>query len=164
MTSTTMDAKNDESTTCHALPCNIEFTGKAPVYLYFQPHPVESNNTDNDTSTANTSSSSSSSTTCLQAAQFRGRGLLACTSSPQETVHGRLLQVHDKNSSSNNNTGGVSVQASFEHLTEWHHEHQPAAVHAAMQKHDRVKLARDWFPVAAALHAPGPVPVVVTNK
>jgi hypothetical protein len=67
MDTTEEKKKNDESATCHALPCSIEFTGKAPVYLYFQPHPVE-----NDTS-----SSSGSSSASFQAAQFRGRGILA---------------------------------------------------------------------------------------
>jgi hypothetical protein len=161
---TTKEKQNDESaTTCHALPCNIEFTGKAPVYLYFQPHSVESD----------ASSSSGSSSNSFQAAQFRGRGLLACSNSnstvadsssnspthPQETeLHGRMLTV-------NSDKTGVSVQASFEHLTEWHHEHQPAAVHQATKLNknpNRVQLARDWFPIAAALHAPVPVPVEST--
>jgi hypothetical protein len=156
---TTEEKKNDESATCHALPCSIEFTGKAPVYLYFQPHPVE-----NDTS-----SSSGSSSTSFQAAQFRGRGLLACSSNtisntgsgssdspthpPEKALQGRLLAV-------NSDKTGVSVQATFEHLTEWHHEHQPAALQQATQPNknpNRVQLARDWFPVAAALHAPVPV-------
>jgi hypothetical protein len=158
---TTEEKKNDKSV-CHALPCKIEFTGKAPVYLYFQPHAVE-----NDTSSSSSSSSSSgSSSSSFQAAQFRGRGLLACSSSsttdsssnspthPQEPVlHGRLLAV-------NSDKTGVSVQANFEHLTEWHHEHQPAAVQQATKLNknpNRVQLARDWFSVAAALHAPVPV-------
>jgi hypothetical protein len=154
---TTEEKKNDESATCHALPCNIEFTGKAPVYLYFQPHSVE-----NDTSSSTGSSSAS-----FQAAQFRGRGLLACSSNtgssssssdspthpPETALQGRLLTV-------NSDKTGVSVQASFEHLTEWHHEHQPAALQQATQLNknpNRVQLARDWFPIAAALHAPVPV-------
>lgn len=156
---TTEDKKNDESATCHSLPCKIEFTGKAPVCLYFQPQSVE-----NDTSS---NSNSGSSSTLFQAAQFRGRGLLAFSSSsnsppthPQETeLHGRLLTV-------NSDKTGVSVQATFEHLTEWHHEHQPAAVHQATKLNknpNRVQLARDWFAIAAALHAPVPVPVPVES-
>jgi hypothetical protein len=153
---TTEDKKNDGSATCHALPCKIEFTGKAPVYLYFQPQSVE-----NDT----TSSSSGISSTSFQAAQFRGRGLLACNSSskspthpPETALHGRMLTV-------NSDKTGVSVQASFEHLTEWHHEHQPAAVQQATKLNknpNRVQLARDWISIAAALHAPVPVPVEST--
>jgi hypothetical protein len=152
---TTEEKKNDESATCHALPCKIEFTGKAPVYLYFQP---QSQSVENDTN-----SSSGSSSTSFQAAQFRGRGLLACNSSnaptpPETALHGRMLTV-------NSDKTGVSVQASFEHLTEWHHEHQPAAVQQASKlskNPSRVQLAQDWFSVAAALHAPVPVPVEST--
>ena len=153
---TTEDKKNDGSaTTCHALPCKIEFTGKAPVYLYFQPQSVESG----------TSSSTGSSSTSFQAAQFRGRGLLACnnssnspTNSPETAMHGRMLTV-------NSDKTGVTVQASFDHLTEWHHEHQPAAVQQATKLNknpSRIQLARDWFSIAAALHAPVPVPVEST--
>jgi hypothetical protein len=142
---TTEEKKNDESATCHALPCKIEFTGKAPVYLYFQPQSVESD-----------ASSSSDSSPTFQAAQFRGRGLLACnSSSPETTLHGRMLTV-------NSDKTAVTVQASFDQLTEWHHEHQPAAVQQATKLNknpSRVQLARDWFSVAAALHAPVPVPV-----
>jgi hypothetical protein len=161
----TEEQKNDGSATCHALPCKIEFTGRAPVHLYFQPQSVE-----NDTS-----SSSGSSSTSFQAAQFRGRGLLACSNStgtvssssssisptnpPETALHGRMLAV-------NSDKTGISVQASFEHLTEWHHEHQPAAVQQATKLNknpSRVQLARDWFSVAAALHAPVPVPVPVES-
>lgn len=151
---TTEEKKIDESATCHALPCKIEFTGKAPVYLYFQPQSVE-----------NDASSSSDSTASLQAAQFRGRGLLACNTSsysptdpPETALHGRMLTV-------NSDKTGVSVQASFEQLTEWHHEHQPAAVQQAAKLNknpSRVQRARNWFSVAAALHAPVPVPVEST--
>jgi hypothetical protein len=152
---TTEEKKNDGSATCHALPCKIEFTGKAPVYLYFQPQSVE-----NDTSSSIGSSSAS-----FQAAQFRGRGLLACNNSSNSPTHAPESELHGRMLTVNSDKTSVSVQASFEHLTEWHHEHQPAAVQQATKLNknpSRVQLARDWFSIATALHLPVPVPVEST--
>lgn len=154
------------STTCHSLPCTIEYTGKAPVYLYFQPETLT-----NPAEQADDGAHDADDTTkpAMQAAQFRGRGLLAPAATTTSTtsdanatkpaVHGRLLNISSSTSSSNNANTTVSVQAHFDTLTDWHHEHQPAAVLQALQLNNRSQTATDWFPVASALHAPIPVPI-----
>jgi len=138
---------NDSSTTtCHALPCDIDYTGKAPVYLYFRPQPLQ-----------DTPNAVNNDKTAQLAAQFRGRGLLAAAPT---AVHGRMLTVNNNNHIDNT----VTVSASFSHCTEWHHEHQSAQVKLNVQHFDRVTAATNWFPIAAALHAPIPVGVDATAQ
>jgi len=115
------------TTTCHALPCNIDYTGKAPVDVYFRPAPV------NDE---------------YQAATLRGRGLLAPTSKEDDSQwQGHVL-------TKDHATNKLKTVTTFEHLAEWHHEHLLSAMN---QKESRLQTANDWMEVAKALHAPLPV-------
>jgi hypothetical protein len=109
------------TTECHILPCSIDYTGKAPVSVYFQPTPFQEG--------------------LYQAAQFRGRGLLALE---PVAVSGRLLNVKDNK---------VTTQASFDRITEWQHVHQTAALTSS----GRVQRALDWNEIASALHSKLPV-------
>ena len=124
MSSLNSDRPADE---CHALPCSIDFKGKAPAHIFFQPTKL------NET---------------LLVSTFRGRGLLA--SKPTESIEGRLLTVDHQ--------GQVKTTAAFTNITEWHHEHQPAAVQQAVRlQGSRVQQATEWCRIANALHAPIPV-------
>jgi len=135
------------STTCHALPCNIEYTGKAPVDVYFRPAPIIHDEERGDGEQQHSS---------FQAATLRGRGLLAenC-SDPNMVVHGRLLSVIDGHGGADPNKKQQRVLetvATFDRLTEWHHEHL-----VQTKKESRLRTALDWMETAAALHTPLPV-------
>lgn len=78
------------------------------------------------------------------AAQFRGRGLLAVVARP---VHGKIVHADGKQ---------LITEASFESMTEWHHEHQPEALERKSTD-ERVARASEWCQIAAALHQPIPV-------
>jgi hypothetical protein len=60
---------NNHATTCHWLPCNLNYDGMAPVHQYFQEEPLEDD---------------------IRAAQLRGRGLLSHAKSLK--LDGALLQ------------------------------------------------------------------------
>lgn len=124
-------------TTCHSLPCNIEYSGKAPVNVYFQPAELEDGK--------------------YQAATFRGRGLLAKNDVGNSTVkvEGRLLQVV---SSSSSDTKQLKEVATFDQYTEWYHEHQVQAVEQRATSANRWSTALEWMEIAVALHAPLPLP------
>jgi hypothetical protein len=135
------------STTCHGLPCNIDYTGRAPVDVYFRPTALPDGK--------------------FQAATFRGRGLLA--NAPVEEG-----SMNDNESNTNPSLNGylfeiVSAEvgekqlrsvASFDRFTEWHHEHHLNTVaqkESASQGCTRLGNALDWIEIATALHAPLPV-------
>lgn len=127
----------------HVLPCNVSFSGKAPVSVYFQPARL------NDTT---------------DAACFRGRGLLARTSPPElesSSPHAidadvRLLRVRPNAHATD--VGVVQSLASSRSLREWHHEHDPKMLSIVKQNNaNRLVQARNWCRVAEALHQPLPI-------
>ena len=148
--STVSSSSGAGTTTCHALPCNIDYTGRAPVDAYFRPAPItlplKGGDHDDDASSTRPQ---------YQAATFRGRGLLArCPDTEgdkSKKFQGLVLSNH-------NNDGGqqqLQTVQTFDSLIEWHHEHFTSAVD---QKPSRLQTAVDWLETASALHAPIPVP------
>jgi hypothetical protein len=138
-------------TTCHGLPCNIDYTGRAPIDVFFRPTALPDGK--------------------FQAATFRGRGLLANAPVDDDGT------VNDTNVESNTNPslnghlfeivsaegGGKQLRsvASFDRFTEWHHEHHLKSVaqkESASHGCTRLGNALDWIEIAAAMHAPLPVP------
>jgi hypothetical protein len=89
--------------------------------MYFYPQPLESDGHHG-----------------IQAAQFRGRGLLA----KPVSANGQVIVV------TSNKMQNVSI---FDKVTEWQHVHQPASVTSSSSRISRVE---DWYEVALALHAP----------
>lgn len=114
-------AAEKSPTTCHWLPCTMDYDGMAPVHMYFAPQAL-----DNE----------------VKAAQLRGRGLLSVQSSPQKTeaLRGAILQI--------SSGGAIHRQASFENINEWHHEHSIAAAKRQVSQLDN---ARNWCQVARAV-------------
>jgi hypothetical protein len=123
----------------------MDYDGMAPAHMYFAPQAVD----DDDDEVV------------VHAAQLRGRGLLSVvelepsqsssSSSPQRhtgtttTTTGGILQI------SNDGGGGggaIRLEASFETILEWHHEHSIAA---AKRQVSQVENARNWCHVARAV-------------
>jgi len=137
------------STTCHALPCNIDYTGKAPVEVYFRPAPVLVQGESGDDEAQQPPK--------YQAATLRGRGLLASAvnNSVGGSSAGSSCQIQGCVLAKDDSGQQLKTVTHFETLTEWHHEHSPVAL---AQKESRLRTAVDWLETAAALHAPIPVP------
>lgn len=141
---------------CHILPCSLDFTGPAPVRRYFQPQTLQSRRS--------SSSSSSTGDAPVQAAQFRGRGLLA---GPAVAVSGQVWELEDRRDDSNPGGTAITCLAQFSHVTEWQHAHLVEQVQQQQQQQqqptlvrsdgNRVQRALEWMELAAALHAPLPV-------
>jgi hypothetical protein len=112
--------QNDDST-CHVLPCNIEYTGMAPTHVYFRP--VEQD--------AGAYSSS----------MFRGRGLVAKKNNKDshKNLQGALLSIQKDQ---------LQVKASFSNMLEWHHEHHPDALKYVNDSNNRMTLAQEWSEMA----------------
>jgi Ribonuclease H2 non-catalytic subunit (Ylr154p-like) len=157
---------------CHILPCKIDYSGPAPVDVYFQPTPIPQTKPKRCITVSNEDykkflnglipSRTSASPVVgpgedppnLQAAQFRGRGLMATY--PPTPVHACVLSLNT------NTTGGSSVvvaevekQAVVTTISEWQHEHLESAV-LRTQRNGASRVARglEFCRVAAALHQP----------
>jgi hypothetical protein len=61
---TTVNDNSTSSSTCHMLPCNIDYEGMAKTHMYFKPMQVEEG---------------------ILASTFRGRGLLAAATTTTTT-------------------------------------------------------------------------------
>jgi hypothetical protein len=128
---------NASETECHALPCNIEFTGRAPVKVYFTPHSVK--NRENESAR-------------IYSAQFRGRQLLAVD--PQQnhqgvSMQGRLLEVDPCKPKTSEER--IKVKGKFGSIFEWKHECEPAVLENSSANNSRVRTALDWCDVARAV-------------
>ena len=127
--STAIDPESSKVTAdCHILPCKTDYAGKAQVDSFFCPAMVHAD---------------------LQAAQFRGRGLLAAA--PTQ-VQARVLTVHP-------DQGQVVNGVSVSRVSEWHHEHFEQAI--ASPSHinsSRIARALEWCHVTQLLHQPLAVP------
>jgi len=132
------DDVNADRSECHILPCAVDYTGPAPVRRYFRPQTLEPRRRRGDP--------------LVQAAQFRGRGLLA---GPAVAVSGQVWELEDRKHDHGAPTQTVHRLAQFSRVTEWQHAH---LVEQVQQQHgNRVQRALEWMELAAALHAPLPV-------
>lgn len=92
-------------TSCHWLPCSIDYDGQAPVSQYFRPEPIDPKN---------------NSDAATQGATFRGRGLLAKkVQRLPDGIEGNVLVACTRHS------GQVKVCESFKSVYEWEHEWNP---------------------------------------
>jgi Ribonuclease H2 non-catalytic subunit (Ylr154p-like) len=129
------------TTTCHWLPCTMDYNGMAPVHMYFVPQFVENNENNSNNNNNNNN---------IMAAQLRGRGLLSSrhcsvetstTTTTNSTTHGVVLSI--------SNIGGtIHHQASFSEINEWHHEHSIAALKRQVSQ---LEIAEKWCQVAKAV-------------
>lgn len=133
---------------CHMLPCKIEFTGRAPVEVYFSPHLVSGQGTTNE---ANEDSEGQGDR--VYGSQFRGRQLLATDPYQPSTgtiIQGRLLEVDAHIAKSSEDR--VQVKGKFTSVLEWKHESDPAVLrNSSSNQNSRVRAAMKWFDVAHAV-------------
>ena len=124
---------------CHALPCNIEKSCKAPCSIYFRPTALDDDDENNDG---------------IEAACFRGRGLLAQKAAGEEQQVLHLLRLVEQKQNGGGETKKKLQPVLKCILQEWHHEHQPNA--RALQLPGRGRQVADWMEVSQALHDPLP--------
>jgi hypothetical protein len=166
---------------CHAVPCNIGYTGPAPgVDVYFRPVPIT-----NAATKPNDGMDENEPAPKYQAATIRGRGLLAKLGSSDGNctkVRGHVFQVkacnpgstHDSVTNRINTNDGIESELrclqsilSFDQYTEWHHEHQTSVLEqsriavtpgssSTTIKGTKLDRATEWMTVAESLHAPLP--------
>ena len=162
--STDNDAYNDNQTQhwqpCHSLPCNIDYSGRAQVEVYFSPQliPTSEATSNNDPMVPTIQEDR------VYSAQFRGRQLLAAepyqhTSSvhdvanpnPVQQQQGRLLEIDATKGQSSK--GVVRVKAKFSNIHEWKHEYDPDVVRRnnVIGHQSRVRAALEWCDVAHAV-------------
>ena len=70
------EQENSGAATCHMLPCNIDYEGMAKTHMYFKPILVEDG---------------------ILASTFRGRGLLAATTTTKTQEEGEEKIENDEN-------------------------------------------------------------------
>lgn len=147
-TSTTTHDQNWQL--CHSLPCNIGYSGRAPVEVYFAPQLLTSDTTSKDGLVVKEDR--------VFAAQFRGRQLLAAEpyrhtpASTNSTIlqQGRLLEING--TKARTSEGKVQVKAKFSAIHEWKHEYDPDVVRQnATSNNSRVRAAMEWCDVAHAV-------------
>jgi Ribonuclease H2 non-catalytic subunit (Ylr154p-like) len=147
------------TTTCHVLPCNIEFTGMAQTHVYFDPVAMKAQDWQDGQD--------------FQAATFRGRGLLAMKNNEYNNIP-RDSSSGNNDDDENNNIGSimqgavfaidgqdVTVKAIFDHMLEWHHEHNLQSVRYAASRTsteqptmNRIRMAHEWSQIAQAVRHP----------
>jgi hypothetical protein len=156
-----MPSGSSSASECHALPCNIDFSGKAPTDVYFRPTKVVDDHTNEAAEVKN--GKGTSVFPQYQAATFRGRGLLAIQNnddgpSSTQALEGRFLQVGDASSTNPNEEQIIQQVAQFSQMTEWYHDHDLTSVEqkSSRPENSRVQTAMDWIETAEALHAPIP--------
>lgn len=115
------DPHKDEQT-CHMLPCSIDYQGMASSHVYFRPVEVDDGGVFSST--------------------FRGRGLLALSSSTDSThTSGALLSMQNQQ---------LKVKAEIQNILEWQHEHNPETLFLETTN-SRVQTANEWSEVALAV-------------
>lgn len=147
---------------CHSLPCKVDFSGRAPVEVYFSPQIVGEDRKLEEKKDQ------------IYSAHFRGRQLLAAEpylhSSPtamttegagaatgtDATTHhrmqGRLLEIDACKPRTSEDK--IKVKATFGSILEWKHECEPVVVRntvAAVDHTSRVRTALEWCDVAHAV-------------
>jgi Ribonuclease H2 non-catalytic subunit (Ylr154p-like) len=160
---------------CHILPCKIDYSGPASVDVYFQPTPIPQTKPKRCITVSNDDykrflNGSIRPTTSdppdigpdddppkLQAAQFRGRGLMATY--PPAPVHACVLHLNTSASPQKSVVAVVEKQAVVKTISEWQHEHLESAV-LRTQRSGATRVGRglEYCRIAAALHEPLAVP------
>ena len=150
---------------CHSLPCKMEYSGRAPVEVFFAPHLIPTTDSTGD-------NHDNKDTSNMYAAHFRGRQLLATEpyqhariaatkteASPTTTkMQGRLLELHACHSSTSPEK--IQVVAQFDGIWQWQHESEPrraANAAATLAEKNRVVAAMQWCDVAHAVCTAGVV-------
>ena len=153
MTDTQKQSNNNNSNNinlhhCHWLPCSIDYDGLAPIHIHFQPETITTLN-DNDDSNNNNNNKDDNNKTIIQAASFRGRGLLSKTYSTSNTTaandqqpaktlplgiigsvlsidehqqHHHHRQQEQEQQSNNNHLPMLITKEKFDTILEWEHE------------------------------------------
>ncbi len=139
----------NSTTTCHWLPCSIDYDGFAPIHMHFRPelhtipqpeikneitssHHNDNGNDgddDNDDSTTQTTTTPTQLTKNIQAVSFRGRGLLAndndhnTTSIPKNIIGSVMIPTRTKNNGEEGTSYGTIVTKEvFDKVLQWEHE------------------------------------------
>ena len=164
--SSIISAQNGEIQ-CHSLPCKVDFTGRAPVEVYFSPQLVSDGSSTNQEEGKNTEESKDDR---IYSVHFRGRQLLAkepyqhplpatCTtgennsSNDQKTatairMQGRLLEIDACKARTSQDK--IKVKGTFRSILEWKHECEPAVLRNSAAD-SRVRAALQWCDVAQAV-------------
>ena len=160
-----MTASNEESKTqetnhhadeiqCHSLPCKVDFSGRAPVEVYFSPQLVVGEEGKEEDR--------------IYSAHFRGRQLLSTeayqhssafdttsndtTTTTSHRMQGRLLEIDV--CQARNSADKIKVKERFGSIMEWKHECEPMVLRnaaAAVDHTSRVRTAMEWCDVAHAV-------------
>lgn len=109
--------------TCHILPCNVDYEGMANTHVYFKPVQVEE---------------------CVLASSFRGRGLLAMQQEYLDDGEGRegypvLLSVEEDQ---------IQAKMPISNFVEWHHEHSIKSLKYKDNEASRVQAAKEWMEIS----------------
>jgi len=120
--------------TCHVLPCNVDFEGMAKTHMFFRPTQIEDG---------------------VLASSFRGRGLLAKqekegtdTDEVRNENHALLLSLGDNQ---------IQVKVSISNFVEWHHEHSIKSLKYKEKESSRIQAANEWIEISNSLHDPLPI-------
>jgi Ribonuclease H2 non-catalytic subunit (Ylr154p-like) len=166
---------------CHILPCKIQYSGPAPVDVYFQPTPIPQtkpkrcitvsnedyknflNGSIRPTTSAPPDIRPGDDPPTLQAAHFRGRGLMATY--PPAPVHACVLHLNTSASPQKSVVAVVEKQAIVKTISEWQHEHLESAV-LRTQRNGATRVARglEYCRIAAALHEPLAAPAPTADQ
>ena len=109
--------------TCHILPCNVDYEGMANTHVYFKPVQVENG---------------------VLASSFRGRGLLAMQDEDIGGGESRegyplLLSVEDDQ---------IQAKMAISNFVEWHHEHSIKSLKYKDIETSRVQAAKEWMEIS----------------
>uniref|UniRef100_A0A6U3NRN2 Uncharacterized protein n=1 Tax=Ditylum brightwellii TaxID=49249 RepID=A0A6U3NRN2_9STRA len=131
--------EEEEHVICHSLPCNIDYSGIAPVKSYLHPTTIDAPSTSSK----------------VMACQFRGRGLLALHESLPPNLHGVVAETSN-NTSQKEGKGQVKVMATFDSMCEWHHEHDVRRLthESHVKEGSTLYRAQQWCDLASAIHDP----------
>ncbi len=109
--------------TCHILPCNVDYEGMANTHVYFKPVQVEKG---------------------VLASSFRGRGLLAMQDEYMDGGESRdgyplLLSVEEDQ---------IQAKMAISNFVEWHHEHSIKSLKYKDNETSRVQAAKEWMEIS----------------
>lgn len=111
--------------TCHILPCNVDFEGMANTHVFFKPVQVENG---------------------ILAGSFRGRGLLAMQDEDKcdesKTDYPVLLSLEENR---------IQAKVAISNFVEWHHEHSIKSLKYMDKESIRVQSAKEWIEVSKSV-------------
>mmetsp|Transcript_28742 Transcript_28742/g.61697 ORF Transcript_28742/g.61697 Transcript_28742/m.61697 type:complete len:143 (-) Transcript_28742:136-564(-) len=115
--------------TCHILPCNVQFEGMAKTHIFFKPIQVENS---------------------VLASTFRGRGLLATQEEADEIGTGKYPHLFSLEENQ------IQSKVSVANFVEWRHESSVKSIMYKGNECSRVQLAKEWIEISKSLHEPLP--------